>query len=97
MAPEAGSSRTPSRRNAQQSYATETKKLAGRRLAAVILQPISETFPHTEPVGFLEDFGFELRQLRIGIHVVQRTQELPLGEIVSMRAVAADAHTEGAR
>ena len=45
MAPVAASSRTPRRRKAQQSYATETKKHAGRRLAAVILQPISDTPP----------------------------------------------------
>src|ERR1035438_7521946 len=45
MAPVAASSRTPRRRKAQHSYATETKKLAGRRLAAVILQPISDALP----------------------------------------------------
>ena len=45
MAPVAASSRTPRRRNAQQSYATDTKKLAGSRLAAVILQPISDALP----------------------------------------------------
>ena len=41
---------TPSRRNAQQSYATETKKLAGRRLSAPILQPMSVTLP-PNPIG----------------------------------------------
>ena len=45
MAPVDAFSSTPRRRNAQQSYATETKKLAGRRLSAPILQPISVTFP----------------------------------------------------
>src|ERR1019366_9254538 len=43
--PAAPPTRTPSRRNAQQSYATDTKKLAGSRFAAVILQPINEAFP----------------------------------------------------
>ncbi len=45
IAPVDAFSTTPSRLNAQQSYATETKKLAGRRLSAPILQPISVTFP----------------------------------------------------
>jgi hypothetical protein len=41
ITPLAASTRIPSRRKAQQSYATDTKKHAGSRLAAVILQPIS--------------------------------------------------------
>ena len=45
IAPVAASRRTPRRRNAQHSYATETKKLAGSRFAAVILQPISDALP----------------------------------------------------
>ena len=45
IAPVDASSTTPSRRNAQQSYATDTKKLAGSRLSAPILQPMSVTLP----------------------------------------------------
>src|SRR5436190_21533855 len=45
MAPLDASSLTPNLRYAQQSYATLTKKLAGRRFAAVILHPISEDLP----------------------------------------------------
>ena len=45
IAPVDASSTTPRRRNAQQSYATDTKKLAGSRLSAPILQPISVTLP----------------------------------------------------
>ena len=45
IAPLFASRTTPSRRNAQQSYATDTKKLAGSRFIAAILQPISETRP----------------------------------------------------
>ena len=50
IAPVFASSVTPSRRYAQQSYATDTKKLAGRRLSAPILQPMSEVRP-PKPIG----------------------------------------------
>lgn len=36
-------------------------------------------------------------QLGIGIHIIQRSEQLLLGAIISAGAVAADAHTDGAR
>ena len=45
IAPVRASRTTPSRRNAQQSYATETKKLAGSRFSTPTLQPMSDTRP----------------------------------------------------
>src|ERR1043165_1930660 len=45
IAPVFPSSTTPRRRNAQQSYATETKKLAGSRFCTPTLQPMSDTRP----------------------------------------------------
>ena len=50
IAPVDASRTTPSRRKAQQSYATETKKLAGNRLSTPTLQPINVTLP-PNPIG----------------------------------------------
>ena len=52
---------------------------------------------HADLVGFLHDFGFELGERGIGVRVVERTEELLLGDRVAVRAVAADAHADGAR
>ena len=48
-------------------------------------------------VGLFHDFRFELRERRVGIHVVERAEQLSLCQIVAVRAVAADADADGAR
>ena len=96
------SSTTPRRRNAQQSYATDTKKLAGSRLSAPTLQPMSDTAPPKPIVPTPSVLtvpmmvGFELRQPRIGIDVVERPEQLFLRVQVAGRAIAADAHADRA-
>ena len=97
------SNRTPSRRNAQQSYATETKKLAGKRFAAVILQPISDTLPPNpiapiaQPVRLLHHFGFEPRQHRdSGSRRPSVRNSCSFASIISVRAIASDANAQRA-
>ena len=60
IAPLAASTRIPSRRNAQQSYATDTKKLAGSRLIAPILQPMSVTLPPKPIVPMSRSFTVDM-------------------------------------
>ena len=50
-----------------------------------------------DAVGFVHDFGFELGQLRDRIHIVERAEKLLLGQIVAVRAIAADAHAQRSR
>ena len=69
----------------------------------MILQPISDDFAaeahraDAELVGLLHDFRFELGERRVRIYVVERAEELSLRQIVAVRAIAADAHADGAR
>ena len=44
----------------------------------------------------VHDFGFERGQRRVGVHVVERAEELLLGQFVTVRAVAADADAQRA-
>ena len=87
---------------AQQSYATETKKLAGSRLSTPTLQPIRLTLPPNPIVPIPSELtvpmidGFELGQPRVRIHVVERPEELLFGVQVAGRPIAADADTDGA-
>ena len=43
-------------------------------------------------VRLFHDFGFELCERGIGIHIVQRAEKLRLRQVVAMRAIAADAY-----
>ena len=52
---------------------------------------------HAEPVHRLHDLGLERRQSRVGVHIVQRAEQLLLGLGVAAGAIAADAHADGAR
>ena len=102
IAPVRPSSTTPSRRKAQQSYATDTKKLAGSRLSAPILHAMSDTCPPKPIVPMPSLFtvpmiaGFELREPRIRVDVVERAEQLLLRVDIARRAIAADAHADGA-
>ena len=103
IAPLVASSLIPRRRKAQQSYATETKKLAGSRLSAPILQPMSDVVP-LKPIGtdrelvrLLHHRRFDLRQPGIGIGVVERPEQLFLRVQITRRAIAANADADRAR
>jgi hypothetical protein len=50
-----------------------------------------------ELVRLFHDLGFQFREHRVGIYIVERSKQLSLGQIVAVRAVAADAHADGAR
>ncbi len=83
--PSFASSTTPRRRNAQQSYATDTKKLAGRRLSTPILQPISDVVPPKPIVPMPSTLTVFMivasssARTRVRIHVVERAEQLLLG------------------
>ena len=53
--------------------------------------------PDAELVHRAHDRGFELGKLRIRVHIVERAEQLLLGERVAAGPVAADAHADGAR
>jgi len=48
-------------------------------------------------VRFFHDFRFEFRERRVGIHVVERSKQLFLRQLVAMGTVAANADANGAR
>ena len=60
MAPVDALRTTPRRRKAQQSYATDTKKLAGSRLIAPTLQPMSVTLPPNPIVPISRSFTVDM-------------------------------------
>ena len=53
--------------------------------------------PTVELVGLLHHCGFDPRQPRIRIHVVERAEQLLLGVQVTGGPIAADADADGAR
>ena len=102
IAPVFASRMTPSRRNAQQSYATDTKKLAGSRLNAADLAADQRHCPaeahgtDAQGVHGPHDLGFERGEPLVRVHIVQRPEELLLRLEIARRAIAADGDANGA-
>src|SRR4051812_42326554 len=53
--------------------------------------------PDVQPVGLIKYAGLKFGELGVGVMVIELAQQLLLGKLVAIGAVAADAHAEEPR